>query len=327
MLENLGLDRHVLDVYRSMLTHRDWGVAEIADDLALDTSVVRRSLDRLVELELLRTSWERPGHWRPVNPDVGLAALVSREQADVARRQEQIERARRQVADLVTEISSTARQATADVEHLTGMDEIRGQLESLARETREEALAFTPGASQSPESFEASGPLDQAALARGVNLKTLYQTSVRNDVHTRRYVQWLSELGGESRLAPTLPLRMVISDRTIAVLPLDPANSRAGALVVRAPGMIAGLTALFDAYWRESQPFGEQPSPGDPGEPTSQEIEILRMLAAGAKDEAIARALGVSLRTTRRCIADLMQRLDASSRFQAGCTAVRRGWI
>lgn len=327
MLENLGLDRHVLEVYRSMLTHRDWGVAEIADHLALDVSAVRRSLDRLVELELLRTSWEHPGHWRPVNPDVGLAALVSREQADVARRQEDIERARRQVADLVTEISTTARRPIADVELLSGMDEIRGQLESLARETQEEALAFTPGSSQSPESFEASGPLDQAALARGVSLKTLYQTSVRSDVRTRRYVQWLRELGGESRLVPTLPMRMVISDRAIAVLPLDPANSRSGALMIRAPGIIVGLIALFEAYWRESQPFGEQPVLTDSDEPSPQETEILRLLASGAKDEAIARALGVSLRTTRRSIADLMHRLDANSRFQAGSTAVRRGWI
>ena len=54
---------------------------------------------------------------------------------------------------------------------------------------------------------------------------------------------------------------------------------------------------------------------------------LLRQLAAGAKDEQIARTLGVSLRTVRRRIADLMTELGADSRFQAGVEAARRGWL
>ncbi|MEU9130595.1 helix-turn-helix transcriptional regulator, partial [Kitasatospora sp. NPDC048540] len=45
---------------------------------------------------------------------------------------------------------------------------------------------------------------------------------------------------------------------------------------------------------------------------------IMELLAAGLKDESIARRLGMSLRTTRRHIADIMEELDAASRFQAG---------
>jgi DNA-binding NarL/FixJ family response regulator len=55
--------------------------------------------------------------------------------------------------------------------------------------------------------------------------------------------------------------------------------------------------------------------------------QLLEMLASGAKDEQIARALGMSLRTVRRRIASLMAELGADSRFQAGIEAVRRGWL
>ena len=54
---------------------------------------------------------------------------------------------------------------------------------------------------------------------------------------------------------------------------------------------------------------------------------LLEQLARGAKDEQIARTLGLSLRTVRRRVADLMDDLGAGSRFQAGVEAVRRGWI
>ena len=54
---------------------------------------------------------------------------------------------------------------------------------------------------------------------------------------------------------------------------------------------------------------------------------LLQLLAAGQKDEQIARALGMSLRTVRRRVADLMTELGSDSRFAAGVEAARRGWI
>ncbi|MCJ0873473.1 hypothetical protein MTF69_29815 [Streptomyces sp. AP-93] len=45
------------------------------------------------------------------------------------------------------------------------------------------------------------------------------------------------------------------------------------------------------------------------------------------KDDAIARSLGISSRTLRRIMMDLMYKLKADSRFQAGAHAVARGWL
>ncbi|MFD1936887.1 hypothetical protein ACFSKW_35995 [Nonomuraea mangrovi] len=50
------------------------------------------------------------------------------------------------------------------------------------------------------------------------------------------------------------------------------------------------------------------------------------MLAAGLKDEAVVRRLGVSLRTVHRRVSELTDRLGARTRFQAGLLAARRGW-
>ncbi|MCZ0982437.1 hypothetical protein O1L60_35735 [Streptomyces diastatochromogenes] len=49
------------------------------------------------------------------------------------------------------------------------------------------------------------------------------------------------------------------------------------------------------------------------------------LLAEGAKDEVIARRMGMSLRTCRRHIADLLEELGAESRFQGGVLAERAG--
>ncbi len=46
-----------------------------------------------------------------------------------------------------------------------------------------------------------------------------------------------------------------------------------------------------------------------------------------SKDEIGARALGVSVRTYRRRIADLLTTLNAGNRAQAALAARERGWI
>ena len=63
------------------------------------------------------------------------------------------------------------------------------------------------------------------------------------------------------------------------------------------------------------------------GPRSSERTFILRQLQSGSKDEQIARTMGLSLRTVRRRIAELMIELGADTRFQAGAEAARRGWL
>ncbi|WP_442816546.1 helix-turn-helix domain-containing protein [Streptomyces sp. NBC_01304] len=57
------------------------------------------------------------------------------------------------------------------------------------------------------------------------------------------------------------------------------------------------------------------------------ERQVLDILTRTDKDEAAAREMGVSLRTFRRYVADIMLRLGAANRFQAGLLAKEQGWI
>ncbi|MFH8516999.1 response regulator transcription factor [Streptomyces gelaticus] len=54
---------------------------------------------------------------------------------------------------------------------------------------------------------------------------------------------------------------------------------------------------------------------------------VLRLLAEGLTDDAIARRLGCSVRTVRNDVAAAMVALDARSRFQAGARAMQAGLI
>lgn len=63
-------------------------------------------------------------------------------------------------------------------------------------------------------------------------------------------------------------------------------------------------------------------------EPVSAtELRVLRALAVAAKDEVAAKQLNISVRTFRRHVSELMERVRADNRFRLAIIAKERGWI
>nr|WP_233226228.1 helix-turn-helix transcriptional regulator [Amycolatopsis sp. CA-126428] len=60
---------------------------------------------------------------------------------------------------------------------------------------------------------------------------------------------------------------------------------------------------------------------------SDRERQLLTLLTAGYTDESAAVRLGISVRTVRRLVSGIMNRLGARSRFQAGVKAADRGWL
>jgi DNA-binding CsgD family transcriptional regulator len=327
MLEALGVNLDAEAVYRAMLEEPRVGVVGIAEQLGWPVDRVRGALDELAKLSLLRPSWEEPGALRLVSPEVGLSSLLAQQEADLLERQRQIAASRAAVAAVVADYADLrpSRQH-AEIEQLIGLDAVRTWLEEMAHTGSAEVLGFASGGAQTEENMRASRPLDQEALERGTVMRTIYLDSVRNDPPTMNYLRWMVDQGAHVRTVATLPLRMTIFDRKMALIPVNPEHSEIGAVVQRGPGMVAALCALFEQTWQTANPVGTDRRPDDDGL-NSQERAIITLLAQGHTDEVIARKLGVSVRTSRRITAELTARLGARSRFQAGARAVERGWI
>lgn len=323
MLDLLGLSAQHETVYRAMLQRPDLNVAGLADYLGVPPGQVREALDVLADLALIRLD-SGGDSARAVRPQAGLIALLAKVEADVAVRQRQVEATRAAITAIAT--AHEGREQEVQGRALDGLDAVRERLIELAHTARNECLSFTTGRGQQPDTMEAEGSLNQVALRRGVRIRNLYQESFRNDPATLAHARWMASLGSQSRTAPTLPMRMVIVDRELALVPVDPNHPARGALELRSPGVVAGLIALFEQVWHTAKPFGDEASPDEQGL-TAQERELLRLLAAGSTDESAARKLAISVRSVQRMMTSLTERLEAASRFQAGVQATRRGWV
>ena len=69
------------------------------------------------------------------------------------------------------------------------------------------------------------------------------------------------------------------------------------------------------------------PSSAARGHYGDREARVLALLSAGAADSTVARQLGISQRTVERDIRKMMDDLNATTRFQAGVQAARRGLV
>jgi DNA-binding CsgD family transcriptional regulator len=144
-----------------------------------------------------------------------------------------------------------------------------------------------------------------------------------------RTVTELVRLGERARTLPGLPLKLYVYDRRLALIPLSSERPTEAMAIVHRSALLDALIALFESYWERARPV----VPGAAGDATGpadldpRDAEVLALLGTGLTDQAIARRLGVSLRTARRRIAGITARVHGSTRFQAGAAAAHRGWL
>lgn len=204
-------------------------------------------------------------------------------------------------------------------------DRLRASVGDLARRARSEVLELHPPADWDPAVLESTRAHDAAQLQRGARIRVLHVQSSLLDPHVRGHLRLRAELGVEVRFTPVVATRVLVFDRRVAVLEGSGADVRA--VIVRGEHVAAPMAALHDHLWTGASSVTDVPRSAQDARLGEQQRAVLRMLAEGAKDDAIARALGVSTRTVTRVVAELVTALDAGSRFQAGVRAARLGWL
>ncbi|MFJ6138001.1 LuxR C-terminal-related transcriptional regulator [Kitasatospora sp. NPDC092286] len=217
------------------------------------------------------------------------------------------------------------------LELVRGADRIAALLEDAARGARTEALSLRPGQDLSGPALAGKLARERLALAHGAALRTIYPAAALRRPAVLAHVRELTGAGARIRAAHSLPLWLIVVDARLAILPAPGAGPDGdapvaeAAVVVREPALVALVAELFEYFWSAAWTPPELLS--DPTEMTDRHLEVLRLLAAGRTDAAIARKLEVSERTVRRLVAELTAGLGAESRFQAGVHAARLGRI
>jgi DNA-binding NarL/FixJ family response regulator len=162
-------------------------------------------------------------------------------------------------------------------------------------------------------------------VAGGLRVRKLYAPAVLVDARAAEHVKRLEDYGATVRITTAALRETILVDRQAVIMAGDPEERPRRYRVVSAPEVVQSVAALFDAAWRTAT----DRSVYDASLAGLKDLapRLLDALASGSKDEAAARALGMSLRTYRRRVAELMAAVGATSRFQAGLRARELGLV
>lgn len=306
-LQYLGLTHHQESLYRYLLRTSQVDLPAAEEELGIP------GLDAV--LDELRAMGVVDGNLVPLPPAAAVDLLIRR----------RLERTSRELAgldavfDVVRELAEEARRGRPVelVERLEHSTEVNHRVGALP--DRFETMNAKPLPRSAGHSEEVVHGY-RRRLADGMVSRTLVSAAALDLPDEMAYARHMHGLGDLHRVTvePFLPLLVI--DRRIAFVLVDPDQPDAAALMIRQRGIVAALVNLFEGLWARAADV-------DGLDLTEPEARVLRALAEYDKDETAARALNMSLRKYRAHVADLLTRLGAATRFQAALRATERGWL
>ncbi|MBO4204625.1 helix-turn-helix transcriptional regulator [Micromonospora echinofusca] len=330
MWELLGLQEHDEIVYRQDVVDPGADVSRVAEATGLSPEAVTASRHRLVQCGLLRMTTGGTISATPAGPSFVTERLRGELDAEYARKRGQLAVFQAEMTRLVSErlfAPSPWPESGPLVHRLPNLDAAVVKLVELMHCVRREVIGVEPGSGQLPGNvLDGVRAAELAALSRGIRVRTIYPPTDLAHPAIRRRVEAKIRAGGAVRTIATASPRLFVFDRSVAVLLDEQGPGPDNALLVRETALVRTVNSLFESWWalaRDAEPL----LAGSSEELSVQDKIMLRLLGDGLKDETVAKRLGVSVRTVRRKVSDVLQRLPADSRFQAGVRAVRRGWI
>ncbi|MFF4567493.1 response regulator transcription factor [Streptomyces sp. NPDC001435] len=211
------------------------------------------------------------------------------------------------------------------VETLNCIEETKFSLSEMFVKTEHRIWSSHPGSSPSLDAIKNSISRDFYLIKPEMNIRVMFHHAARSNSVMQSYMCAIADLGAEIRTVSDVPGRMVLFDAKVAYLFPSHQDDRFSATLVREPAIIEYLIERYDRCWQAGRPLFED-SPGEVAAAIDDvKRSVLRLLATGSKDATIAHQLGMSVRTCRKHIAEIMGILRAESRFQAGMTAHRLG--
>ncbi|MEO3891567.1 helix-turn-helix domain-containing protein [Nonomuraea sp. B5E05] len=329
MLEVAGLGEVEERAYRLLVRAGEADLTGLAEELDLTREAAAAALASMAGMGLVREVAGSAGRrFAPVAPEIALGPRL-------VRQQETIDWARQAVDQLAEEYRASLRRSDADrlIEVLPSRAALREQVRHLQDSAREEVMYFCRAGHVVMPSTDNTEELE--ALGRGVAYRVIYERALLEEPGMVANVAFGIKLGEQARAVRFLPVRMMIADRSTALLPLVQYAGRTTeptAALVRGSSLLEALIALFEAQWERATPirFLEDGQVTDtaPGCPLdADELYLLSLLVAGVPEKSIASQLGLSLRTVQRRVYHLMRLAGAQTRMQLAWHAARERWL
>jgi sugar-specific transcriptional regulator TrmB len=309
------------EIYRALLRHDGLSLADLSKRLGRQTRTLAQPLRTLIQKGMATHSLDRTPRYFAIPPDIAVEALIASSQRNEEARQR---KARAAAARLNASSEARGHRNVADerlVEILSA--EATAQMFVLMHRTAQSEMLSLTRQPMLISNINEPDHLLFECLARGVRCRALVDSDLLAMPGWLEHMRDNTSRGEECRIAPSLPFKLIVADRRIAIIPLDLARPDGPVLLVRSSSLLEALCAVFELLWRNATPFplddSDQAASG-----RQASASLLSLLTSGLNDKAIELDLDMSHRTLARRISELMKDFGATTRCQLGWLAAQR---
>ena len=322
MFEQLGLSKQQEQLYRLLIDEPELSATALAHRLTVSPDELNADISRLKTLGLLRDNTLKDG-LSVTDPEAAVSVLVQD-------RKRHLDKALQESLALAEKLrrSQQSIDVNSIIEVVTGEDAIRARWEHAQKTAREQIRMTDRPPYYAGAKIEGMN-IQLARMAEGLPFHTLYDARIFDHPHHLHRARHAIDAGEIARVLPEVPIKFVLVDDQMAFLVLlsSAEQHEPTVILVHKSALLDSLDELYKLLWSRgvAMPSGQVVSGDDAGNDAQR--NLVALLAAGLKDEAIAIELGVTARTVRRKVQDLYEQLGVRNRFQAGIAVKERGWL
>ncbi len=319
MLTALGASDAEDRIYRYLATTVSVTDDEIRAETRLPVERIREALDALEKRGLVASTDDSPTRYIAASPGA-VEAMIANQLRELRSAQGTLDRLSSKYR-----AEHLAREAATAFEIVRGQEALRQRSMHMVHSARTEVLNMIKPPIIALQSQDRVVPGD------GASGRVIFETVSLEQPDALAAVQAGLRPNDEIRVHTKLPAKMLITDRSLALVPLTQRDTTPVGVLIHESVMLDGLLALFDYVWAASAPLHvdnvNSQAPDGPSPLSGEDRRLLSLLLSGLTDEAIAAHFQVSVRTVQRKVRGLMEAASVRTRMQLAWEAARRNWV
>jgi sugar-specific transcriptional regulator TrmB len=252
-LTELGLSQNESRLYLALLRLADATAAELARESGVPRPKVYEALGALETRGFCSTVADRVTRYRPIPPDSAIRDWIRHRDHERATQSEREQTLADTLVRLLPKPQERAGQPPDYIEAISGRARLTEALEDLVHRAQKTVwMMMQPPWLQPRSRWNLA---EAAAARRGVQVRVIYSTEALRD--RKRYID-LVEAGGECRVLPEIPMKLLVRDGVEALVSLR--DRRTGhqtitTVAVRHPDLARPLGLLFRQEWKKATPI------------------------------------------------------------------------
>lgn len=306
-------------IYRYLATTVSVTDEEIHRQTGMPLEQIREALASLERRDLAASTDDEPTRYMAASPGA-VEAMIANQLRDLRAAQSTLDRlsSRHRAEHL-------ARESGATFEVVRGQEALWQRSTQMLHTARVEALNMIK-----PPIITIK-PQDRVVPSDSARGRLIFETAALEHPGAFEAIEQGLRPNDEVRVHTKLPAKMLIVDRSLALVPLAQRDTTPVGVLIHESVVLDALVALFDYVWAASARLHvdnvNSPPPAADLPLSAEDRRLLSLLLSGLTDEAISAHFRVSVRTVQRKVHGLMEQVNVRTRMQLAWEAARQGWV